>query len=94
VRLLWTPGAVRDLARLRGLLEPGNPEAAERAAARIRQAAAALLEQPEVGRVVEDVPNLRDLIAPFGGGAYVLRYRIYPDAVVIARVWHSREDRG
>jgi len=93
VRLLWTPGAVRDLARLKKFLQPSSPDAAERAAARIRQAAAAFIEQPEIGRVVEDAPRLRDLCASFGGGAYVLRYRIYPDAVVIARVWHSREDR-
>ncbi|HTP49433.1 MAG TPA: type II toxin-antitoxin system RelE/ParE family toxin [Anaeromyxobacteraceae bacterium] len=93
MRLLWTPGAVRDLARLRKLLQPNSPEAAERAAARIRQAAAALIEQPEIGRMVGDALALRDLVASFGGGAYVLRYRIYSDAVVIARVWHSREDR-
>ena len=59
----------------------------------IRQAAAALIEQPEIGSVVEDAPHRRDFFASFGGGAYVLRYRIYSDAVVIARVWHSREDR-
>jgi plasmid stabilization system protein ParE len=32
-------------------------------------------------------------MAPFGSGAYVLCYRIDPDAIVIARVWHSREER-
>jgi len=84
---------VQDLARLREFLEPKNSIAAERAAARIRQAALALLAQPELGKVVEDAPELRDVIATFGGGAYVLRYRIYSDAVLVVRVWHSREDR-
>lgn len=41
-------------------------------------------KQPELGRVVEG-EDFRDLTAPFGGGAYVLRYRIDEDAVVVAR---------
>jgi plasmid stabilization system protein ParE len=32
-------------------------------------------------------------VAPFGGGAYVLRHRIDDDAVVVARVRHGKEDR-
>lgn len=92
-QLRWLPDAVRDLARLRDFLEPQNSLAAERAASRIRYAAASLMETPEIGRVVEDAPSLRDLVVHFGAGAYILRYRIDTDAVVIARVWHSREDR-
>ena len=94
MKLLWTPGAVRDLARLRRFLQPKSPGAAARAAARIRQAAAALREQPELGRPVEGAPEVRDLVAPFGAGAFVLRYRVYRDAVVVARVWHGREDQS
>ena len=42
--------------------------------------------------------NARGGTSPFRdgndrGGAYVLRYRIDEDAVVVARVWHSREAR-
>ncbi len=83
---------VRDLVRLRAFLGEKNAVAAERAAVRNRQAAAALREQPELGRIVEG-EAFRDLVAPFGGGAYVLRYRIDEDVVVIAGVWHGREDR-
>ncbi len=49
-------------------------------------------ERPKLGHVVED-EDWRELLAPAGRTAYVLRYRIDEDAVVIARVWHSREDR-
>ena len=91
--LLWAPGAVRDVARLREFLEPKSSAAAEWAASRIRQVTAALQAQPELGRVVDDAPELRDLIAPFGAGAYIVRYRIYSDAILILRVWHSREQR-
>lgn len=91
--LRWLPGAVEDLARLRAFVGEKNPGAAKRAARRIQEAAAVLREQPELGRLVEG-EDFRDLVAPFGAGAYVLRYRIDDDAVVVARVWHSREERG
>ena len=90
--LRWAPEAVRDLVRLREFLGQENPGAAARAALRIREAAAVLRDRPELGRAIED-EEFRDLVAPFGGGAYVLRYRIDDDAVVVARVWHSREER-
>lgn len=90
--LRWTPEAVQDLARLREFIGDENRSAAARAARRIREAAAVLREQPELGRVVEG-EEFRDLVAPFGGGAYVLRYRLDKDAVVVVRVWHSREER-
>lgn len=37
----------------------------------------------------------RELVVPFGRGAYVIRYRIDEDrkAVVIVRIWHGRELR-
>jgi plasmid stabilization system protein ParE len=91
--LRWTPEAVEDLIRLREFIGDKNPSAAARAARRIREAAAVLREQPELG-LVADGEEFRDLVAPFGGGAYVLRYRIDEDAVVVVRVWHSREERG
>jgi plasmid stabilization system protein ParE len=90
--LRWAPDAVRDLARLRDFLGSKNAAAAARAAERILHAAATLRETPELGHVVED-EDWRELLVPAGRIAYVLRYRIDDDAVVIARVWHSREDR-
>jgi plasmid stabilization system protein ParE len=94
MRVLWLPEAVRDLERLREFLKPKNPAAMARATARVRLATAALADRPQLGRAVEGAPGLRDLVVPFGGGAYLLRYRVDPEAVVIARVWHGREERG
>jgi plasmid stabilization system protein ParE len=91
--LRFTPGAVQDLSRLRAFLSRKNRAAAARAASRILQAAAVLRDQPELGRPLEEFPDLREIGAAFGGGAYVLRYRVDADAVVIVRVWHSREER-
>ena len=41
--LIWEPGAVNDLARLRDFIEPHNPKAAANAARRIIEAANLLL---------------------------------------------------
>jgi plasmid stabilization system protein ParE len=90
--LRWAPEAVQDLVRLREFIGRKNPGAAARAALRIRKAAAVLRDRPELGRAIDD-EEFRDLVAPFGGGAYVLRYRIDEDAVVVVRVWHSKEER-
>ena len=93
MKLLWTPEAVSDLRRIRTFIQPYHPQAARAAALRIRQAAAALMSAPELGRVDDDAPSLRDFIASFAAGAYVLRYRLYPDSVVVACVWHACELR-
>ncbi len=53
-----------------------------------------LRDLPERGRPA-DKPGYRELIVPFGRGAYVIRYRIdySRDTVVIVRMWHGREHR-
>lgn len=76
--------ALRDLAPLRDVLGPKNAAAAARCRT-IRWAAATLRERPELGRVVED-EDWPEVLAPASRSAYVLRYRIDEDAVVIARV--------
>ena len=53
-----------------------------------------LKKMPLAGRLIDDNSERRDLVRPFGAGAYVLRYRIDAEGnVFILRVWHSREDR-
>ena len=91
-KLRWSPEAVQDLARLREFLGTKNAAAAARAAGRIMQAATLLRDQPELGRGFED-EEWREMVAPAGRGAYLLRYRVEEDAIVIVRVWHAREER-
>jgi plasmid stabilization system protein ParE len=49
---------------------------------------------PERGRL-SGLPNIRELIVPFGRSAYVLRYThsIENHEIVVLRVWHGREAR-
>lgn len=43
---------------------------------------------------MNDDTDRREIFLAFGAGAYVLRYRIDGDTVVILRTWHSREKRN
>jgi toxin ParE1/3/4 len=90
-RLIWLEEAVQDIARLRQFLEPNNPRAAALAASCILDGVRMLERYPESGAPMGD--GRRELFLPFGNSAYVLRYRLDGDAVVILRVWHGREAR-
>lgn len=49
---------------------------------------------PEIGKPMNDGTGRRECYLPFGAGAYVLRYQLDGEAIVIIRVWHSREHRA
>ena len=56
--LIWEPGAVDDLARLREFVAPHNPKAAANAAHRIIEAADLLLDKPFLGAKSSDMHSL------------------------------------
>jgi plasmid stabilization system protein ParE len=91
--LRWLPEALEDVERLHSFLAEISPGAARRAAAAILAGADHLAEHPRIGRPLGD--GRREWFAPFGVGAYVLRYRLDENGnPVVVRVWHSREQRG
>ncbi|MDR3554170.1 MAG: type II toxin-antitoxin system RelE/ParE family toxin [Syntrophobacteraceae bacterium] len=90
--LIWLPAARDDILRLRRFIEPDNPEAARRAAERLKKATNLLLVHPGVGKRLEGRQD-RELFVPFGKHGYIIRYRLDGEAVVILRVWHALEDK-
>jgi plasmid stabilization system protein ParE len=82
------------MERLRRFLEPHGASLSDRAINTLFAAAHSLADQHERGRPAVR-PSYRELVVPFGSGAYIIRYRIDPrrNAVVIARLWHGREQR-
>jgi plasmid stabilization system protein ParE len=42
---------------------------------------------------VERPAGMRELDVKFGKSAYVVRYRVTDDAVIVTRVWHGRQNR-
>ncbi len=93
MRLVWLPAAQDDVRRLYDFLIEKDPRAAERAARAVRLGADRLDRNPRAGRRMDDDTERRELFVPFGIGAYVIRYRIHDDTLIVIRVWHSREQR-
>ena len=93
MNLVWLPQAQADIERLYNFLLEREPQAAERAIRAIQLGAQRLLNFPRIGHRMDDDTERRELYVPFGASAYVLRYRIHEDTIVVIRVWHSREER-
>lgn len=87
----WLVPAILDLQRLKEFILPNNKEAARRAVKVIRAAVALLETNPLIGKPVEDMPDYRDLVIPFGSAGYLLRYRIQGDTAYIVAVRHGKE---
>lgn len=91
-QVIYAPGAIRDLQRLREFLRPKNPAAAKRAGESIINAVKVLGHQPQIGRPVADMPeDYREWLIDFGDSGYVARYRIDSDAITILAVRHQKE---
>ena len=93
MKVRWLPEAWQDTQRLYDFLLDQDPSAAGRAVDALLGGADRLAEMPEIGKPMGDDTGRRELYLPFGVGAYVLRYKIDRENVVIIRVWHSREHR-
>jgi plasmid stabilization system protein ParE len=94
MKLIVSRAAAVDLKRLHSFLAKKNPAAATRAAQILESAIQSLDTMPERGRP-SGLPNIRELIVPFGRSAYVLRYAysIENHEIVVLRIWHGREAR-
>jgi len=91
VRIRWTEKASTDLVRLHDFLAPVAPEAAARIAQKLVRAPDRLLRYPRIGERLEayEPREVRRIIV----GPYEMRYEIAADAILILRLWHSRENR-
>ena len=91
-RLIWSPPALQDVARLHAFLKSKNREAASRAVSAIRDSVKILAAHPEIGRPVDDMePEFRDWLIEFGDGGYVARYHYDGRDVVVLTVRHTKE---
>jgi toxin ParE1/3/4 len=89
VKLQFTHSAQRDLIRLREFIAEKNPQASTRISRRLRQSLDRLIDQPNMGVNVEDLPGVQDLIS----ADYIARYIVLDRTVIILRIWHGKEDR-
>ena len=90
MNLIFSKVAVHDLVRLRNFIAQHSPETAQRVAQRLRGAIQRLVDTPQIGRPVANIPGeIRELIF----GKYVVRYEVRQRHLYILRIWHGKEDR-
>jgi plasmid stabilization system protein ParE len=92
-RIIITERAVQGMERCRSFLEEKNPNASKGAAQVIGYHFSLLETKPEIGRPLDDLPELRELIIPFGDSGYVTLYRLEKgdDFVYILAFRHQKE---
>ena len=91
--MIVTEGAAIGLDRWRKFLAEKNADAARRAANAIAHHFFLLETAPEIGRPLDDAPELREMIIDFGAAGYAALYRYVPaeNAVFILAFRHLRE---
>ncbi|GAB6096084.1 type II toxin-antitoxin system RelE/ParE family toxin [Desulfatiferula olefinivorans] len=90
-RLIITEGAARELENCRQFLFEKNPNAAQKAAQTIGHHFSILETNPEIGRPMDDILKLRELIIPFGDSGYVALYLLDDNTVYILAFRHQNE---
>jgi len=92
-RLIVTKRAAKGLERCRKFLAEKNEIAARRAAGEIGAHFKFLNQNREIGRPLDDMPELRELLIPFGGAGYICLYRYerHENAIYILAFRHQRE---
>lgn len=91
-RVALTTEAERDLVRLAEFLTRHNESVARRAGAKIKTALRSLDHMPTRARRLSD--ELHEFDIRFGKSGYVVQFRVAHDVVIIARIFHMREDRS
>ena len=86
MRVVWTRPALRELENIGDYIARDNPAAADGIVTRILDRAAALADQPEVGRPGR-VAGTRELVVT--GTPFILPYRVNRDCVEILSVFHG-----
>jgi plasmid stabilization system protein ParE len=92
-QIIITEEASQRLERCRLFLMEKNPRASIRASQAIKHSFALLQAEPKIGRPLDDLPELRELIIPFGESGYIALYRheVKTDSLYILAFRHQKE---
>lgn len=85
MHVIWSPSALREIARASDYLVDFNPRAAVRLAEALLAAGDSLANFPYRGRIVTGT-GMRELVTAY---PYIIRYRIIRGDVRILRVRHT-----
>jgi len=92
-QIIVTEVAAEGMERCRSFLVEKNPNAAKKAAQAISYHFSILKTEPEIGRSIDEIPDLRELIIPFGNSGYVALYHFdkKSDSVYVLAFRHQKE---
>lgn len=90
MKLKFSLTAIKDLKRLKSFIQGKNPAAATKYIDRLKHSINVLLDQPHLGKIVEEQPAAREIIS----GDYFVRYTIKGQFIYILMIWHSKEERN
>jgi len=92
-RVIITQGAAKGLERCRLFLVEKNSQASNRAGQAIERQFILLETNPDIGRPLDDLPELRELVVAFGESGYVALYRheLETDTVYVLAFRHQKE---
>ena len=92
-QVIITEGAAQGLERCREYLAEKNPRAAKRAGQAIEKQLLLLERYPDIGRPLDDLSELRELVIGFGDSGYVILYRndLEADVVYVLAFRHQKE---
>jgi plasmid stabilization system protein ParE len=85
IRVVWSPTALREVARIFDYLVRFNPAAARKVANALMVAGESLRSTPNRGRPVPNT-TMRELITAY---PYIIRDRVTPKEVRVLRVRHT-----
>lgn len=87
MKLEFTKSALNDVRRLRDFIAVKNPQAARMYSQSLLTSLQNLVEQPFMGRTLDDELGIRELII----GEYLARYRINGDKLTVIKIRHQKE---
>jgi len=92
-RVVVTEGAAQGSERCRRFLAEKNSQATRRAAQAIERQFIIPESNPDMGRPLDDLPELRELVIGFGGSGYVALYHHEPETntVYVLAFRHQKE---
>ncbi|MDE3173532.1 MAG: type II toxin-antitoxin system RelE/ParE family toxin [Gemmatimonadota bacterium] len=90
VRLRWTEQAVEQLGAVVDYVSQTSPVYADGLVSRVAAHVQALLDFPEVGRLVPEagMPNVREVVE----WPYRIIYRVRPETIDVIAIVHVRRD--
>lgn len=91
MKVRLTAPARADLLAVTDWLAERSPSASDRALASIVGVIELLRDFPRLGMELPD--GTREKGVHFGRDGYVIRYQVVDDALIVRRVFHTRQDR-